>query len=233
MKSPFLYGVLMIAVTLTAIYMFRLYFLVFHGKFRGGNELESHVHESGPAMTFPLIVLAILSIFGGILNLPGVIFHSSAHWFNHYLESTTAGLAAIETHHLESSKAIILMSVASVLAIGIMLWAYFNYAKKGNLAKEDSELKGWELASNKKLYIDELYDFLFVKPLEAISKFIYTYFDILVLKNSVYAVAGLIARTGNLTRKWQSGLLSSYLFWMLVSIVGLIGYYVIKIQFWN
>jgi NADH-quinone oxidoreductase subunit L len=233
MKSPFLYGVLMIAVTLTAIYMFRLYFLVFHGKFRGGNELESHVHESGPAMTFPLIVLAILSIFGGILNLPGVIFHSSAHWFNQYLESTTAGLAAIEMHHLESSKAIILMSVASVLAIGIMLWAYFNYAKKGNLAKEDSELKGWELASNKKLYIDELYDFLFVKPLEVISKFIYTYFDILVLKNSVYAVAGLIARAGNLTRKWQTGLLSSYLFWMLVSIVGLIGYYVIKIQFWN
>ena len=203
------------------------------GKFRGGNELESHVHESGPAMTFPLIILAILSVFGGILNLPGVFFHSSAHWFNHYLESTTAGLSAIETHHLESSKAIVLMSVASVLAIGIMIWAYLNYAKKGNLAKEDNELKGWELASNKKLYIDELYNFLFVKPLEVISKFIYTYFDILILKNGVYAVAGLIARTGNLTRKWQSGLLSSYLFWMLVSIVGLIGYYVIKIQFWN
>ena len=233
MESPLLYGTLMIAVTLTAIYMFRLYFLVFHGKFRGGNELESHIHESGPAMTFPLIVLAILSVFGGLLNLPGIFLHEQAHWFGHYLESTTAGLNEIETHHLESSKAIILMVVASIVALGIMAWAYFNYAKKGNLAKEDNELKGWEKASNSKLYIDEVYNFLFVKPLEVISKTIYSYFDTLVLRNGVFTIAGLIEKTGNITRKWQSGFLASYLFWMLLSIVGLITYYVIKLQFWN
>ncbi len=233
MESPVLYGVLMIAVTLTAIYMFRLYFLVFHGKFRGGNELESHIHESGATMTIPLIVLAILSVFGGILNLPGIFFHDYAHWFSHYLESTTAGLNEIETHHLESSKSIMLMVAASTIAIGIMIWAYINYAKNGKLAKEDSELNAWEKLSNKKLYIDEIYNFLFVKPLELISKLIYTYFDVLLLKNGVFAIAGLIEKTGNITRKWQSGFLSSYLFWMLLSIVGLITYYVIKIQFWN
>ncbi|MBU3660801.1 MAG: NADH-quinone oxidoreductase subunit L [Flavobacteriales bacterium] len=229
MESPVLYGALMIAVTLTAIYMFRLYFLVFHGKFRGGNELESHVHESGPAMTFPLIVLAILSVFGGILNLPGIFLHDQAHWFSHYLESTTAGLNEIEVHHLESSKAIILMIVASLIALGVMAWAYFNYVKKGNLAKADNELKGWEKASNSKLYIDELYNLLFVKPLELISKTIYSYFDTLVLRNGVFIIAGLIEKTGNVTRKWQSGFLASYLFWMLLSIVGLITYYLIKI----
>lgn len=229
MESPVLYGALMIAVTLTAIYMFRLYFLVFHGKFRGGNQLESHVHESGPAMTFPLIVLAILSVFGGILNLPGIFLHDQAHWFSHYLESTTAGLNEIEVHHLESSKAIILMIVASLIALGVMAWAYFNYVKKGNLAKADNELKGWEKASNSKLYIDELYNLLFVKPLELISKTIYSYFDTLVLRNGVFTIAGLIEKTGNITRKWQSGFLASYLFWMLLSIVGLITYYLIKI----
>lgn len=229
MESPVLYSALMIAVTLTAIYMFRLYFLVFHGKFRGGNELESHVHEGGPAMTFPLIVLAILSVFGGILNLPGIFFHDQAHWFSHYLESTTAGLNEIEVHHLESSKAIILMIVASIIALGVMAWAYFNYVKKGNLAKADNELKGWEKASNSKLYIDELYNLLFVKPLELISKTIYSYFDTLVLRNGIFTIAGLIEKTGNITRKWQSGFLASYLFWMLLSIVGLITYYLIKI----
>jgi hypothetical protein len=72
-----------------------------------------------------------------------------------------------------------------------------------------------------------------VKPLEWISKLIYTYFDVLVLKNGVFATASLIGKAGSITRKWQSGFLSSYLFWMLLSIVGLIAYYVIKIQFWN
>jgi NADH-quinone oxidoreductase subunit L len=114
-----------------------------------------------------------------------------------------------------------------------MAWAYINYAKKGKLAKEDNELKGWEKASNAKLYFDEAYNLLFVKPLELISKIIYTYFDILILRNGIFAIAGLIEKTGNITRKWQSGFLSSYLFWMLLSIVGLITYYVIKIQFWN
>jgi len=233
MESPVLYGTLMIAVTLTAIYMFRLYFLVFHGKFRGGNELESHIHESGISMTFPLMILAILSVFGGLLNLPGIFLHKQAHWFSHYLESTTAGLNEIEMHHLESNKAIILMVVASIIALVVMAWAYFNYVKKGKLAKEDNELKGWEKASNAKLYFDEAYNLLFVKPLELISKIIYTYFDILILRNGIFAIAGLIEKTGNITRKWQSGFLSSYLFWMLLSIVGLITYYVIKIQFWN
>jgi NADH-quinone oxidoreductase subunit L len=233
MESPVLYGVLMIAVTLTAIYMFRLYFLVFHGKFRGDNELESHIHESGATMTIPLMVLAVFSVFGGLLNLPGIFFHDYAHWFSHYLESTTAGLNTIETHHLESSKSILLMVAASVIALGIMVWAYINYAKNGNLAKQDSDLNSWERLSNKKLYIDEIYNFLFVKPLEGISKLIYTHFDVLILKNGVFAIAGLIEKTGNITRKWQSGFLSSYLFWMLLSIVGLITYYVIKIQFWN
>ena len=60
----------MIAAMLTAYYMFRLYFLTFWGKFRGGEKLESHLHESPSLMTFPLIVLAILSTIGGLLGIP-------------------------------------------------------------------------------------------------------------------------------------------------------------------
>ncbi len=229
--NPVIYGVLMVAVTLTAIYMFRLYFLVFHGKFRGGQETESHIHESGISMTLPLIVLAILSVFGGILNLPGIFLHKGAHWFNNYLNGNTVGLDKVKAHHLEPNQAIMLMVVASIIALSVMTWAYVNYAKRGNIAKADEDLNVWERLSNSKLYIDEIYNFLFVKPLEWISNFVYHYFDVMILKNGILSFASLIEKTGNLSRKWQSGFLSSYLFWMVLGIVGLISFYILKIQF--
>ena len=58
--NPVVYVVLVLAVTLTAIYMFRLYFLTFHGTFRGTDALKAKVHESGLSMTLPLMVLACL-----------------------------------------------------------------------------------------------------------------------------------------------------------------------------
>ena len=231
MHNPIIYGVLMLAVTLTAIYMFRLYFLVFHGKFRGGEETESHIHESSISMTLPLIVLAFLSVFGGILNLPGIFLHKGAHWFNNYLNGNTFGLDKIKAHHLDPNKAIMLMVVASIIALSVMTWAYVNYVKRGNIAKADEDLNGWERLSNSKLYIDEIYNFLFVKPLEWISNSVYHYFDVMILKNGILSFASLIEKTGNLSRKWQSGFLSSYLFWMVLGLVGLISFYILKIQF--
>jgi NADH-quinone oxidoreductase subunit L len=228
MHNPFVFGTLMIAVTLTAIYMFRLYFLVFHGSFRGDHHTESHIHESGPSMTIPLIVLAVLSVFGGILNLPGIFLHKGAHWFNNYLNANTIGLDLIEAHHLDKNAALMLMVVASIIALSVMAWAYVNYAKRGNIAKSDEELSGWEKASNAKLYFDELYNFLFVKPTEWLSYTIHHYFDVMVLKNGIFGFAGLVEKTGNVTRKWQSGFLSSYLLWMVLGLVVIIGSYFIN-----
>ena len=228
MHNPIVFGTLMIAVTLTAIYMFRLYFLVFHGSFRGDHHTESHIHESGPSMTSPLIVLAVLSVFGGILNLPGIFLHKGAHWFNDYLNANTTGLDLVEAHHLDKNAALMLMVVASIIALAVMTWAYVNYAKRGNIAKSDEELSGWEKLSNAKLYFDELYNFLFVKPTEWLSHTMHHHFDTLILKNGIFSFAGLVEKTGNVTRKWQSGFLSSYLLWMVLGLVVIIGSYFIN-----
>jgi NADH-quinone oxidoreductase subunit L len=64
-ENPMLYGVIMFSVVLTAVYMFRLYFLTFHGEFRGTAHQKDHAHESPISMTLPLMVLAVLSVFGG------------------------------------------------------------------------------------------------------------------------------------------------------------------------
>jgi len=232
-QSPILYGTLMISVALTAAYMFRLYFLVFHGEFRGGATLGSHVHESKPIMTMPLVVLAILSVFGGLLNLPGIFLSKGTHWLSHFLNSHTAGLEKIKEAHAEPNTTMALMAVASTMTILILIWAYNNYAKKKKIALADNELVGWQLWSNSKLYLDELYDLLFVKPLERLSKTCYAIVEIKVLNQGVFGLANLFGKTGSLIRNWQTGLLSNYLFWMVFGLIGLISYYIIKLQFWN
>jgi NADH-quinone oxidoreductase subunit L len=231
--NPAVYAVLVVAVTMTAIYMFRLYFLTFHGAFRGGDSLKAKVHESGLSMTFPLIVLAILSVFGGILNLPGLFFHGAAHWFDHYLSSGTFGLSEVHNAHLDFNTAIGLMIFASLIAIGVLFWALRNYVKKGSLAKSDDQMNAWEVLSAKKLYVDETYDLIFVQPLLKLSQFVATVFDIQILRNGVYAIADNIVNTAAQTRKWQSGLLSSYLFWMVLGLILFISYYILKLTVWH
>lgn len=231
--NPVVYAVLVLAVTLTAIYMFRLYFLTFHGAFRGTDALKSKVHESGISMTLPLIVLAFLSVFGGLLNLPGLFFKNMAHWFDHYLNHGTFGLAAVHNAHLDFSTSMGLMLFASAIAIGVMIWAYLNYAKKGALAKEDAVLSGWEKLSAQKLYIDEIYNAIFVKPLLALSDFAGKVLDIQLLRNGIYAIADGVINTANLTRKWQSGFLSSYLFWMVFGLILFVAYYILKLSVWH
>jgi NADH-quinone oxidoreductase subunit L len=228
MHNPMIYGILMVSVAMTAIYMFRLYFLVFHGNFRGTSDQQHHLHESPLNMTLPLMILAILSVFGGILNLPGVVMKAGTHWMSHYLEHNTRGLELIETHHLSSSQAMLLMGGAVLMTLIILFGSFVVYVKRGSLAKSDEKLTGWELASNKKLYFDEIYNFLFVKPLEWISVKIHAFVEVLALNKSVYGFAGLIGKTGDIVRKWQTGVVSNYLFWMVLGVISLVVYYLIK-----
>src|SRR5215470_19932758 len=71
--NKILYAIALFGAMLTAYYMFRLFFLTFTGKFRGTEEQEHHLHESPPAMTIVLVILAILSIIGGFVGVPQVI----------------------------------------------------------------------------------------------------------------------------------------------------------------
>src|SRR5207244_1827784 len=67
---PVLWGIGFVTAGLTAFYMFRLVFLTFFGESRVAHGVEHHIHESPPSMTWPLIILAILSVVGGWIGWP-------------------------------------------------------------------------------------------------------------------------------------------------------------------
>ena len=233
MYSPIVFALLIAVITMTSIYMFRLYFLVFHGTERMDEHSKHHLKENPIAMTLPLIFLAILSVFGGIINLPGLIFHGSAHWFDKYLNKGTDGLSAIHPHHPEAAFTWGLMIAASALTIGILLWAYNTYAKQLKTALPDSALKGWQKLSASKLYLDEIYNFLFVKPVDKLATSGYKYFEVAILLRSLRIFPRAFGFMGSTVSKFQQGFIGSYIFWMLIGLICFIGYSIIILQFWN
>lgn len=223
--NPVIYGIMAFSALLTAIYMFRLYFLVFQGEFRGDDHTKHHLHESPLNMTLPLMILAVLSVVGGILNLPALF--GGNHWMGHFLKHTTPGLDKVKDVHLPNNQTIILMAVASVLAIVALIVSYVVYVKQKSTAVSDENQKGWVKLSANKLYFDEIYDFLFVKPTELLSKFGHSLIEITILNKGIYGFANLVGKSGELVRKWQSGIVSSYILWMVCGIIGLVVYFFI------
>src|ERR1700683_1402195 len=65
--------ILWVAAGLTVFYMFRQVYMTFFGEFRGTHEQEHHLHESPPSMAYVLVVLGVLSVFGGLPKIPEFI----------------------------------------------------------------------------------------------------------------------------------------------------------------
>jgi len=225
--NMFVYVLLAFSALLTAIYMFRLYFVVFHGSFRGSDSAKSHLHESPLNMTLPLMVLAVLSVIGGLLNIPSLL--GGHHWFSHLLKENVAGLSIIHDVHLSDGDTLMLMLSASTLTILALFFSYKAYVKKESIPLGDHDIKGWTKLSANKLYFDEIYHSLFVRPIEGISKFLYKVFEVIILNGIISTLAITLDKSGELVKKIQSGKTDWYILWMVVGIVGLVIYYLVKI----
>jgi NADH-quinone oxidoreductase subunit L len=226
-SHKFVYFALMFSSALTAIYMFRLYFVTFFGTFRGTHEQEHHLHEGPASMTLPLIILAVLSIFGGLLNLPGVFLHSGTHWLSHHYAYNVSGPGMEVGEHGDPNTTLMLMVAAGAMAVIIAIITYIVYVKKNSVPVADDQLKGLEKTSAMKLYFDEIYDFLFVRPVLWLSEKGAHYFEGAFLHRGVVGLGKAIGKSGDIVRKIQTGRTDNYILWMVFGIIGLIVYYII------
>lgn len=223
---PWLYWLGTITAGLTAFYMFRAVFLTFHGNSRAEPATDRQVHESGPKMTRPLIVLTFFSIVAGYVSWPRPLGGSER--FDQYLEpvfrssiQTLSQSAAI--HHGSSGLGPgALMAFASVAAlIGILLAYWFYLASPELPVRLAQRFSGLYRAVANKYYIDEIYDWLVVRPIRAGSE------KILWRGLDDYAIDGLLvngtaeatAGVGSILRRIQSGNIRSYAVWFLLGAV--------------
>ena len=220
-KALWFFG--MITSILTAFYMFRLLFLTFFGNFRGTHEQEHHLHESPKSMTFPLIVLAILSIAGGVLGLPE--FWGMTNWMHHHLDSIIVHKNPSVLNH---EKEWILMGLATAAALATIFFAYMVYMKNNILPEaNDSKLTGIKKLIYNKYYIDEIYEALIRKPLDALSE-VFKYIDTKVIDSVVDGVGTTVTGMSSLVRKVQTGHIGFYIFGMVLGIIAILFYTFIK-----
>jgi len=215
-----LYGLGLTGAFLTALYMFRLIYLTFHGRSRAPlGEASAHVHESPPVMTVPLVILAVFSALAGFLGLP-VLLGEKANLFDRFLESAFPGAI----HHLFASTEILLVLAATSSALlGIYLAALFS--RKGPVRSEGRA--GLFPAIHRvlvgKYYVDEAYDAVVVRPLVRGAEKIYAHFDLRVVDgalNGSAAAAGLAGKGLNIL---QDGLVRDYALAFLIGVVVFLG----------
>lgn len=212
-KNPFYYIIGVTGAMMTAFYMFRLYALTFLGNFRGTEKQTHHLHESPSTMTIPLVVLAVLAAVAGFLGIPEV-FAKNSNWLGHFLEPVFAG-GARPAEGLPPSTEWMLMGVSTILALVMILYALSRFSKKPELDKPTGIGK-W-MAD--KFYVDEVYEALVVKPLNALGDF----FNRVIEKN---VIDGMVNGTGRLVqygsrqlRYLQSGQVGGYVLLMVIGMI--------------
>jgi NADH-quinone oxidoreductase subunit L len=153
------------AALMTAYYMARLMAMTFLGTFRGGEEVEPHVHEAPWVMTGPLTVLGVLTIVGGAINLPS--FVGGNHWLEHWLEPVLAPANALlaPLHAPHGSTELLLVGGAitiAVIGLGLgLLHTLRRPVPTPALAPAETGI-GRVLAG--KYFVDELYSRVIVRP---------------------------------------------------------------------
>jgi NADH-quinone oxidoreductase subunit L len=202
---------------LTAFYTFRAVFMTFWGPEKIPHEAGHHAHESPQVMCIPLWILAVGAVFlGAILGHPTGLFDA-------FLAKTIPLVG--EGHHGTDWFVVISSTVSAVLGIGA---AYFMYGVPSTLPEQIANVAGPLVnASRNKFYLDEIYNALFVWPLQSIA-FLSRLLDWTLIDGMVTGIGKLPGLAGRLPRPIQNGLVQFYALAMMMGMAVLLWVLVIK-----
>lgn len=216
-----------VAAGITAFYMFRLVFMTFFGSLRADDEIAKDVHESPKVMTIPLIILAVLSVVGGFVGIPAIF--GGANRFEHFLHPVFADSIAVRENLFTSAQADAahhelewaLMGIVFLIVVASIGFAYLFYMKKPGLpAMMATKWRGFYNLVFNKYYIDEIYDFMIVRPIHSFSEsFLWRFFDVMVVDGIVNGIGNIIRYSAGKLRTVQTGFVQNY---ALVFVVGVV-----------
>ncbi|MFZ1165780.1 MAG: NADH-quinone oxidoreductase subunit L [Candidatus Sulfotelmatobacter sp.] len=221
------WGIGVFTAFLTSFYMFRLFYMTFFGDYRGpsaeahgshASETHGHgePHESPMVMLVPLMILALLSVVGGLVGI--------GNNFEHFLAPVFGSAEAVEaaSHGTE----MLLMCVSVVLAAMGWILAYVLYCSRPELPQKIADaLGGFYQAVVHKYYIDELYNVLFVKPLvEGSTRILWQDVDRKIIDAAVNDSGDGARQVSDEVRRMQSGNIRSYAGWIAAGSAAVIAF---------
>uniref|UniRef100_C6E8U7 Proton-translocating NADH-quinone oxidoreductase, chain L n=1 Tax=Geobacter sp. (strain M21) TaxID=443144 RepID=C6E8U7_GEOSM len=208
-----LYLLALLTALITAYYTFRMVYLVF-----GGSSDAAHETKGLKTMQAVLIPLALLALFGGVLDLPAYLGEG-------FLGSLFAGFPGGEMVEGPGKEEMALQAIAGALALAGLVAAHFRYGRGREQRIEEAGdesplfaflLKGW--------YFDALYDMLLVRPYQALARVLWQKVDEGMIDDSLDRLAGGIGWTGTWLGRWSTGRVSIYLLSFAAGVAFMIGY---------
>ena len=212
----------LLGVFVTALYSFRMFFLVFHGEERMDKETKSHLHETPWVVTAPLILLAIPSAFIGWFTIEPVLFGdffgqairvNSEHDVLAHIGETFHGSWEFVVHAMTAGPAI-------YLALAGAFTAWFLFLKRPDLPEKWAEkFSGIYNLLDRKYYFDDLYIKGFAAGGRALGQFLWKKGDELIIDGMIVnGTARSIGRFAGVLRRVQTGYLYHYAFAMFFGV---------------
>lgn len=196
-NQPIIFWTLWIVAGLTAFYMFRLYFGIF---FNGKRDYEHKPHESGLPMAIPLMILAVFSVFTGLIPFSEFI-SSDNKPFEMHIDMVVASLSV----------------VAAIVGIVVAYTMYFKDSDKPAVVA--ARLKGLYTASLNKFYLDEVWMFITKKVIfNCVSRPI-AWFDRHVIDGTMDNIANVTQRASHRVRGLQSGQMQRYVAFLVAGTI--------------
>ncbi|HME47698.1 NADH-quinone oxidoreductase subunit L [Mycobacterium sp.] len=215
-KGPILGGAALLGAGITAFYMTRVMLMTFFGEKRW--ESDAHPHEAPAVMTWPMILLAVGSVFsGGLLAVGGVL----QHW-----------LEPVVGSHEETHPTPVWVSTVvtlAVVAVGIGI-AYRLYATRPVPAEPPADVKALTVAARRDLYGDAINEELLMKPGAQLTRALVVVDDKAV-DGSVNGLAAAIGRLSQGLRHTQTGFVRNYALSMLAG-AALVVAVILAVRLW-
>ncbi len=214
-----IWALLLFGAFLTAFYTFRLLFLAFFNGPRMSRDVAHHVHESPRVMTWPLVVLALLTVIAGwAVGVPS----DSGTRFAHFLlpvfpavhEAGAGGMAAYM---------LLILSVIVVAAGVVLAWAMYIATPPRPAAIGQARTPIHALLLNA-YFVDWLYDRAIVRPLHALSVFLARVVDLGIIDGLVNLTGRTVVAGAATLRQLQTGYVVNYALTMLIGAVLVVGY---------
>jgi len=199
-----------IAAAGTAFYMVRAYALAFAGTPR--TKAAEHAHESDWTMTLPLWILAVLSVVALVLGLPSwLVGHHFAELFAQFTNPVFS--RAYRILGIEEHTAIWPYAVAWLVAVvpGWLSWQMYAGSMRGFPDRFVAAYPAFFRLVADKFRVDELYDFLFLRPVNRIADLLWRAVDVLTIEGIfVNGLPRAVYAIGDVLRGWQNGNLQRY-----------------------
>ncbi|MGY6633571.1 MAG: NADH-quinone oxidoreductase subunit L, partial [Alkalilacustris sp.] len=221
---PIVFWTLVVTAAMTSFYSWRLMFMTFWGEARGDAKTHAHAHESPNVMLIPLGVLAVGSVFAGMIWY-GPFFGSIAEvnaWFAGSIFMAPDNTVLDDAHYVPNW-----VKVSPFVAmLGGLALAWLFYVQKPELPGQLARQQRWlYLFLLNKWYFDEIFDFLFVRPAKALGRFLWKKGDGAVIDGGINGLSmGVMPFFSRLSVKAQTGYIFHYALAMVAGIIGLVFY---------